>query len=98
MRFLIKFFETSRQLKSSHRTFSFYRRFVDLLEKSRVVFQIPGERNFHIFYQLFTGASSAEKDQWKLTSPERFNYMNKGNCYTVDGIKDGQDFAETKAP
>jgi myosin heavy subunit len=39
-----------------------------LLETTRVVQQAPNERNYHIFYQLVTGADDNEKRAFKLTS------------------------------
>ncbi|KAL0491036.1 myosin I heavy chain [Acrasis kona] len=67
-----------------------------LLEKSRVVSQSKNERNFHIFYQLLVGATQREKDEFGLTRPEDYAYLNKGGCYTVDGIDDVAEFKDTK--
>ncbi|XP_017772501.1 PREDICTED: unconventional myosin-Va [Nicrophorus vespilloides] len=64
-----------------------------LLEKSRVVFQAPGERNYHIFYQL-----CAAKDQLphlKLDDSTKFHYLNQGRSPTVDGVNDLQTYEET---
>ncbi|KYO42746.1 myosin-IIIb-like [Alligator mississippiensis] len=46
-----------------------------LLEKSRVVQQDAGERNFHIFYYMFAGLSAEEKEIYGLLDPARYRYI-----------------------
>eukprot|EP01133_Synstelium_polycarpum_P004330 gene4330-5057_t len=67
-----------------------------LLEKSRIVYQNLGERNFHIFYQLLAGASAQEKRDFVLSSPDSFYYLNQSECYTVDGVDDAADYKEVR--
>ncbi|NWI88559.1 MYO3B protein, partial [Pitta sordida] len=47
-----------------------------LLEKSRVVQQDSGERNFHIFYYMFAGLSSEEKEMYGLLDPSLYRYIS----------------------
>ncbi|CEO99114.1 hypothetical protein PBRA_001019 [Plasmodiophora brassicae] len=66
-----------------------------LLEKSRLVRQNKGERNFHVFYQLCAGLNAREKAELHLEGVDatEFHYINQGGCMTVDGIDDREWFS-----
>uniref|UniRef100_A0A667FYN0 Myosin IE n=1 Tax=Lynx canadensis TaxID=61383 RepID=A0A667FYN0_LYNCA len=66
-----------------------------LLEKSRVVMRNPGERSFHIFYQLIEGASEDQKHSLGITSMDYYCYLNLSGSYQVDDIDDKREFQET---
>ncbi|KAG5676510.1 hypothetical protein PVAND_006341 [Polypedilum vanderplanki] len=60
-----------------------------LLEKSRIVQQQEGERNFHCFYQLLRGASDAELKQYGLTrDPSNYHFTNQGSTETLSERND----------
>eukprot|EP00981_Chlorochromonas_danica_P003888 scaffold736_cov197-Ochromonas_danica.AAC.2 len=67
-----------------------------LLEKVRLPLQQPGERNFHIFYQLFAGNDEDEQRRWQLEPIEHYDYLAHGGIYSLQSIDDGRDFLELK--
>ncbi|CBK23300.2 uncharacterized protein [Blastocystis hominis] len=63
-----------------------------LLEKSRVVDQQKGERNFHIFYQLLSSPDLCRA--YNLTSAADYRYLTAGQCLEVEGMDDKANFLE----
>ncbi|XP_018116432.2 unconventional myosin-Ih [Xenopus laevis] len=60
-----------------------------LIEKSRVVHQNPGERNFHIFYQLLEGGEDHLIRWLGLDrNPQTYSYLIQGESAKVSSICD----------
>ncbi|BEI98501.1 hypothetical protein CcaverHIS631_0308000 [Cutaneotrichosporon cavernicola] len=70
-----------------------------LLERSRLVYQPETERNYHIFYQLLSGAPSKERKDLSLPmDPQQFAYLAGGgpSSSTIPGVDDSKEFRDTQ--
>ncbi|XP_053174096.1 myosin-7B-like [Scomber japonicus] len=66
-----------------------------LLEKSRVVFQQPGERSYHIYYQIMSNHKPELQDLLLVsTNPYDYHFCSQG-VTTVDSIKDDEELKLT---
>ncbi|XP_052871852.1 unconventional myosin-XV [Anopheles cruzii] len=59
-----------------------------LLEKSRIVTQAAGERNYHVFYELLGGLSEAERMKYGLLEADKYFYLNQGASDCAPGRMD----------
>lgn len=68
-----------------------------LLEKSRVIFQLPGERGYHVYYQILSGKKPELQDMLLLSmNPYDYHFCSQG-VITVDNMDDGEELMATDA-
>lgn len=66
-----------------------------LLEKQRVIGQLRGERDFHIFYQYTKGAPQKYREMFGVQAPESYTYTSASRTTSVSGVDDVKEFQET---
>ncbi|XP_060191104.1 myosin-2-like isoform X2 [Lycium barbarum] len=65
-----------------------------LLEKSRVVQLVDGERSYHIFYQLCAGVPPTLRDKLKLKGASEYKYLNQSDCLAIHDVDDAEEFCK----
>jgi myosin V len=70
-----------------------------LLEKVRLISQSPGERNYHVFYELLSGLSTQERRQLHMTGRSVNDFCMtcaSGTFDRRDGVSDFETFKELR--
>ena len=65
-----------------------------LLEKSRVINPGPGERSYHIFYQLILGCPDELREELALRPIEEYHFLNRSGCIKVKNMDDVKEFKD----
>ena len=68
-----------------------------LLEKSRITHQAPEERNYHVFYQFLSGATSAERKELRLENADKYRYLNQSGCIKLNKVNDAEMLSELRS-
>jgi myosin heavy subunit len=71
-----------------------------LLEKSRVVRHLEGERSYHVFYQLCAAANQSDlelKSSLRLLDADQFHYLNQSETPStqIAGVDDAREWEAT---
>uniref|UniRef100_A0A914Z5Y4 Myosin heavy chain n=1 Tax=Panagrolaimus superbus TaxID=310955 RepID=A0A914Z5Y4_9BILA len=67
-----------------------------LLEKSRVVRQAPGERCYHIFYQIMSGFDPSLRGKLKLENELAYYHFCSQAELTIEGVNDKEEMGLTQ--